>query len=435
MKYSIYNEFINDTENDKIAYLFNTLREKYFILDIRLKELIIAGKDNISIIKESHPTLYKYLLLEKFIVPDYMDEVSECVLKLKKKFSTSTNLRITINPTLDCNLNCWYCYEKHLKNSCMTKSTIEALGHYIEYEIQNKNIKNIQLCFFGGEPLLKYKQVVRPVIQQYNEICLKYKKALKLHFTTNGVCLTHTVVNELKELSSEVAVQIAFDGNKDLHNSIKHFSNGKGCYDIVKKQLFYAIKKGLMITIRCNYTLSNFDSFRELIMEFKEFWHYPNVRFSFHKVWQEPESEALFAKRESLKQDILKFGIQSNIDSFWGDSLVPCYADFDNNIIVNYNGDIYKCTARDFNPEHRLGYLTSSGKIIYNDLATKRNKNRLTQKCLKCRILPICTICFQQRSEAKCDTCPSPHTSENASINISKYFYDVLALKRRQSGV
>lgn len=221
--------------------------------------------------------------------------------------------------------------------------------------------------------------------------------------------------------------------NRELHDSVKCFANGRGCYDIVKKQLIYAINNGIMTTIRCNYTLANFESFRELIGDFKDYWHYANVRFSFHKVWQEPESEELFAKRESLKEDILHWGIKSNIDSFYGDSLAPCYADFDNHIVVNYNGDIYKCTARDFKPENRLGYINATGEIIYNAIATKRTEERLTKQCLTCRMLPICTICFQQRSESTDGMCPAPHTYDNATINIAKYFYDVIALNKRMN--
>ena len=252
-----------------------------------------------------------------------------------------------------------------------------------------------------------------------------------ISFTTNGVCLTPKVIEELKALSHEVSVQVAFDGDKTFHNSVKCFANGKGCYDVVKRHLVNAIHNDIKVTIRCNYTLENFDSLRNLIEDFREYWNYSNVRFSFHKVWQEPESTELFVKREALKRDVSKSGIKSNIDSYYGDSLTPCYADFDNHIVVNYNGDIYKCTARDFKPENRLGYLNDDGEIIYNEMAQKRFKARLTKQCLSCRMLPVCTICFQQRSESVNGSCPIPRVYENATINIRKYFYDVIALKHQ----
>lgn len=431
MKWSIYNELIEDVSDKGIIYLFNTLRDKYFMLDAHLKELVLSGKKDARIIAELHPELYKHMVDERFLVPQEKDEIADCIDKINKKFSSDEHLRITINPTLDCNLQCWYCYESHIKGSCMKENTIDALVKFVENSAKSATLKKIQLSFFGGEPLLKYEQVVRPIVERCSEVCRKYDKAFMVSFTTNGVCLTHHVIKELKTLSQEISVQVAFDGNRTLHDSVKYFANGKGCYDIVKKQLIDAIENGIITTIRCNYTLDSFDSFRELIDDFKEYWNYPNVRFSFHKVWQEPESASLFAKREALKQDISKAGIKSNIETYYGDSIAPCYADYDNHIVINYNGDIYKCTARDFKPENSLGYLNNAGEIIYNDKAKNRFDARLTKQCLNCRMLPICTVCFQQRSESANGSCPVPRTYENATINIRKYFYDVIAIKQK----
>ena len=132
MKWSIYNEIINNVEGKEVIYLFNSLRKKYFILDYNLKDLVQAGRDNTLIIANSHPELYEYLMSEKFIVPDNIDEVAECIQMINRKFFSEVELKITINPTLDCNLRCWYCYENHLKGSCMDASTIEAIINYID---------------------------------------------------------------------------------------------------------------------------------------------------------------------------------------------------------------------------------------------------------------------------------------------------------------
>lgn len=425
MKWSIYNELINN--NDKsIVYLFNSLRQKYFILDSKLNALIIEGSNNVNIIAENHPDLYNRLLLEKFIVQDNLDEVDECVKMLNIKYASYSNLRITINPTLDCNLRCWYCYESHVKGSCMSSETLNAIIHFVENQACVDELEKIHISFFGGEPLLKYVAVVKPIIRKSFEICKTYHKHFSLSFTTNGVCLTPKVTNDLTELGIPLSIQVAFDGNKYMHNSTKCFSNGSGCYDIVKRNLYYAIEKGITTTIRCNYTNSNIESFVDLLKDFKDYWLYPNVKFSFHKVWQEQESGELFKKREMLKDFITETGIKSNINSFYGDSISPCYADYDNNIVINYNGDVFKCTARDFKPEHRLGYLEMSGNIIYNENHTLRKTKRLTRQCRTCRLLPICTICLQQRVESIDGNCPNPVMRENVADNIKKYFYDVV---------
>lgn len=427
MKWSIYNELIRGKGR---LYLFNSLRRKYFSLNPDLEELIMEGfNNNIHIIENIHPELYANLLSEKFILPTEKDETSECMHMLIRKFSSKTNLRITINPTLDCNLRCWYCYESHIKGSCMNSNTIDAITKYVEHQVNCNELENVHLSFFGGEPLLKYKKVVFPLVKKCNEICIANNKRFALSITTNGVCLSPIVVDELSNLNITFGIQVAFDGNREIHNSIKCFPNGKGGYDITKKHLEYAIKKGITTTIRCNYTTSNIESFRDLIKDFELYWKCPNVRFSFHKVWQEPESEDLHQKRALLKTDITKWGINSNIESFYGDSIHPCYADYNNHVVINYNGDVYRCTARDFKPEHRLGCLDDSGHIKFGDEEDKRRKNRFTKQCPTCRLLPICTVCFQQRSESPNGNCPKPIMRENATVNIQKYFYDIIKTK------
>lgn len=429
MKWSIYNELIEDLYNKDCIYLFNALRENYFILDIELRDLIILGKSDVKIIAEEHPELYNCLLFEKFILPDDYDEIDDCLQKLNEKFSFDGYLRITINPTLDCNLRCWYCYENHIKGSCMRKETIEALVKLIENKAKSDSLKRMQLSFFGGEPLIKFHEIVKPIIEKGSEICNKYKKELMVGITTNGVCLTPAVIKDLKKITDNIGIQVTLDGNKQIHDSVKFLKNGKGSYDTVKQNLIYAINNGVMTTIRCNYTLENIDSFIDLLDDFSEYSKLPNVRCTFNKVWQENESKELQAKREQIRRIVVeKYGFKSNINSYNGDSIIPCYADYNNNIVVNYNGDVYKCTARDFKPENRLGKLSSTGEIIYNNNAEIRNEKKYTKQCYKCKMLPICTICFQKRSESADRCCPVPQAYENAVINIHKYFYDVLAM-------
>ena len=78
-----------------------------------------------------------------------------------------------------------------------------------------------------------------------------------------------------------------------------------------------------------------------------------------------------------------------------------CYSEKENHIVINYNGDIYKCTARDFVPELREGVLQQDGTITYNE----RYADRMETKygwiyCRDCIIMPICNICSQVRLES-----------------------------------
>ena len=68
-----------------------------------------------------------------------------------------------------------------------------------------------------------------------------------------------------------------------------------------------------------------------------------------------------------------------------------CEADNYNQAIINYDGKIFKCTARDFREEYHYGYLAESGLIVWD---TQRLETRLAlkfpAKCQACKLLPCC---------------------------------------------
>lgn len=105
----------------------------------------------------------------------------------------------------------------------------------------------------------------------------------------------------------------------------------------------------------------------------------------------------------------------------------PCYGDYAHNYVINYNGDVFKCTARDFHTENRIGIITETGEIAFNDKALQRVRDSYTSECYVCRRLPICPICSQVRSEAHDGKCPVKITQQEISVNIKQYFFDLHA--------
>jgi hypothetical protein len=67
----------------------------------------------------------------------------------------------------------------------------------------------------------------------------------------------------------------------------------------------------------------------------------------------------------------------------------------------------------------------NDGKVIYNDNALKRERNRWTYDCYTCRRLPICPICSQVKSESSDGKCPVNISSEAISENIREYCIDL----------
>lgn len=422
MIWSRYNEFIQDQDG---FFLFNCRTQKWLTLVQELYQCVADNKDNPDEIEQIHPTLYTTLIENDFLVPNIEYELSKCFSEIEKQLESSNFLKLTINPTLDCNLRCWYCYEDHLKGSEMTASTIATVCKYIDRTFKENDYKRLQLSFFGGEPLLKYRTVVNPLLKNIKQLCESHDVEFAVSFTTNGVFLTKKIIDEIKNIIPNVSFQIPFDGDSSLHNQVKKFPNGKGSYEIVKQNAREAVLSGCWVSVRCNFTKENVPSFQNVIEDFKDLLDKPNLRFSFHKVWQETESDELKNGIKKLKENVAEYTFSSNLDSYFGNSMNPCYGDYADNYVINYNGDVFKCTARDFTSQNRIGILTDDGEILFNTRALQRVSKRWTFECPSCRRLPICPICSQVKSESADGNCPVKISPEAISQNIRDYFMDL----------
>jgi len=422
MIWSRYNEYIKGKE---YYSLFNCRTRKWINIVPELYKILQNNVNNISELEKIHPSLFNVLVENKFLVPSTEQEISECISEIEKRLEESVLLRLTINPTLDCNLRCWYCYEAHQRGSAMNKHTINAILSYLKKSIEKHSFQYVILSFFGGEPLLQFNKVVKPLLIGAKEICNCHNVEFATSITTNGVLLTPKVRNTIHDVTTNADIQISFDGDETMHNKIKKFYNGCGSYKIVINNAREAIKEGFSVTIRCNYTKENIRTFESLVNDFEDLHLFPNLHFSFHKVWQETENNELKAGITDLKSALAKKCFSSNLNTYFGDNINPCYGDFANNYVINYNGDVFKCTARDFSKENSLGSLKDDGTIVFNERALKRTRERWTHECFTCRRLPICPICSQVKSESIDGNCPVHMTPEVAATTIRKYFYDL----------
>ncbi len=135
-------------------------------------------------------------------------------------------------------------------------------------------------------------------------------------------------------------------------------------------------------------------------------------------------SDELAQKRIEVINYIHSLGFQTNFTSKCSELTSSCYADFYHNYVINYDGNIFRCTARDFSRHSAIGRMSQEGVIepFGNQIRTVRDN--LTEECLGCLLLPICNICFQNRRESR-KQCPSPRSKQFAQQNIEEYFYAI----------
>lgn len=179
MYWSKYNRIYEISEKESVV--FNYAWNKSLLVVNELVDLIKRNINSIDSIRDVHPTFFKALLVNNMAVPDFKDEVLAVKKHILSELYNNEVLRLTINPTLDCNLNCWYCYEKHDKNAYMSERILLSLVHLVRYQV-SKGVRQVQLSFFGGEPLLGFYKRAFPIIESVNRICMERGHWLEIAF-------------------------------------------------------------------------------------------------------------------------------------------------------------------------------------------------------------------------------------------------------------
>lgn len=399
----------------------------YIIFNSSLKGRLV--NDQINFLQQNYPLLYSKLIESKCIIDNDTDEFG--LLKEKSYLANNNydDYMIFINPTLDCNFRCWYCYENHKRNSQMNQKTIEQVKKLINKKVQDEKIKKIHLSFFGGEPLLKFYEVVDPLLKYSKEECNKAGKELQIGMTTNGFLMTEEIINNLTNYNI-AGIQITLDGCREDHNKVRKAGKGKDSYQTILNNAEALLKKQIPISLRINYTSANLGR----IVEIKEdLIHFSNemksiLFINLQQVWQDKDAHPnidLSAIMDNIIYTFRKMGFNSY--HYVSDKIsASCYADKMNEVLINYNGDVFKCTARDFCTENRYGYLDHSGNIVWDErlLEERMNSRFKNLSCFDCRIAPICSGgCSQILMENKQkDYCMYGHSEKKKDEIILDYF-------------
>ncbi|MBI2723338.1 MAG: radical SAM protein [Bacteroidetes bacterium] len=394
MKFSQFNSII--PFEDKFA-LYNAFSQKLIFLVPELKELLDAAiNEGIANLNNFHPSFYEYLVQQEFIVSENTNEIDKVKEVSERVDNDSSSFILTINPTMNCNFKCWYCYETHIKKSKIDVDVIDRIKLFLD-KITEKGLETFSLSFFGGEPLLYFKQTVIPIIDEAAALCEKRNVKLGISFTTNGYLINQDFVNYFRSNKLNCSLQITLDGYKGEHDQVRYVSANKGSYDEIVKNIRLLVENEFFIRLRVNYTDKNISNTHKIVEDFLSIDK--NIRdkylfFDFHRVWQNSEEGDKGDINNLVDSNLALirekgFDVQTNSPNNVAE---PCYADKRNSVVINYNADIYKCTARDFTKANRAGYIDSQGELIWeNDYLENRMQAKFKNRsCQTCRIMPLC---------------------------------------------
>lgn len=430
MKISKYNTFF-PYEGRIVG--FNALKNDFIILMPELHDLLKSAVhyNSLNELKEIHEEFFSVLSEKGFIVDDELDELS-VVRKMVQEIDQKNEhkFQLTINPTMNCNFKCWYCYETHIRQSKMNIDVIASVGKLMEKIVETKqDLRAFSINWFGGEPLLYFDTTVVPILEKACSLMNERGIYFSTGFTTNGFLLNQAKLDKCKSLNVE-GFQITLDGHRERHDQVRFVSESRGSYDDIIHNIKLAANNGFNVTVRLNISEETLNDkiesiaadFLDLELEVRK-----KLFFSFHEVWQNEKD----LSRDI--QDVVKYfrelGFSTSFKGTWDFVRESCYADKRNHATINYNGDLFKCTARDFETENREGYLDHEGNLVWNEKFERRMNSKFKNKpCLDCRIMPICNGgCSQQAIEqAHAEYCVNGFDEEKkTSIIKDKFFYAI----------
>jgi len=132
----------------------------------------------------------------------------------------------------DCNLKCEYCFasQGNFKGE-RSMMDLETGKKALLYLAQNSgNRRNLEVDFFGGEPLMNFG-TVKDLVDYGRSIEQEYNKHFRFTITTNGVLLDDNKIQYINENMDNVVLSL--DGRKTVNDAMRLTVGGEGSYDVI----------------------------------------------------------------------------------------------------------------------------------------------------------------------------------------------------------
>lgn len=144
-------------------------------------------------------------------------------------------MKYTLCITRQCNLNCSYCYIGKEKVKMLPTIARAAINFAFE---NTPAEENIDIGFFGGEPLLEFELIkeITGIIEDHHSFD---PDRVILTVVTNGTIFSDKIADFLKE--HQISFNLSCDGPSFVQNEFRSFPDGKGSAAIVEDNIRRAL--------------------------------------------------------------------------------------------------------------------------------------------------------------------------------------------------
>lgn len=211
---------------------------KYFLSDVESGSIFLIDSDTYNIVSGNCEGI------ESETAEEIKKELSEIETPESQKeipdFSTAKIKALCLHAAHDCNLACAYCFgEKgaYGKREIMSLKTAKAA---IDYLLINSVRKNLEVDFFGGEPLINF-EVVKQTVKYAREQEKKYGKNIRFTLTTNCYHITDEMIDFINSEIKNIVLSI--DGRQEVHDKLRPTAGGGKSFEKVLKNAKRIVEK------------------------------------------------------------------------------------------------------------------------------------------------------------------------------------------------
>lgn len=368
-------------------------------------------------VRETYAELYSLYKEGSLFAEDDYEKYSETMVKSPVK-------SMCLNVSHDCNLRCEYCFAQTGDfggERCVMPPEIGRKA--IDFLIGNSaNRENIELDFFGGEPLMAWDTVVETV-NYARSIEKQHGKNFRFTITTNGVLLDDEKIDYINREMSNVVLSL--DGRREVTDRIRKTLNGKSVYDVIVPKFQRLVEKrgDKDHYVRATFTKYNLD-FTEDVLHLRELGFeqlsaepvvtdekepYAITEDDLPRIFEEYDRLCeIMADRKEKKFNFFHFMVDLDQGPCAIKRLRGCGCGNDY-VAVDPHGNIYPCHQFVGIDEWKMGNLTEG--TFNNDIKTYFAKTHLYSKqgCRDCWAKFYCSGGCNANSFIYEGDCRKPH--------------------------
>jgi uncharacterized protein len=166
----------------------------------------------------------------------------------------------------DCNLSCRYCFAgKGEYNGDAALMSFEVGKKAIDFLVANSgNRRNLEVDFFGGEPLMNF-EVVKQIVEYGRSLEEEHDKRFRFTLTTNGILLNDDIMEFVNREMSNLVLSI--DGRREVNDRMRPTRNGKSSYDVILPKFLKAAESRNQTNyyVRGTFTHYNTDFVKDVL--------------------------------------------------------------------------------------------------------------------------------------------------------------------------